>query len=42
MDSRRTDRLIRWGYAVVLVLLAIGAGRILLRMARDAGWWPGS
>lgn len=42
MDSRRTDRLIRWGYAVVLVMLAIGAGRILLRMARDAGWWPGS
>lgn len=41
MDTRRVDRVIRWAYIVVLVLLAIGAGRILLRMARDAGWWPG-
>lgn len=32
------DRLIRWGYWLVLVVLAIGAGRTLLRLARLWGW----
>ena len=37
-EPRRGDALIRWGYWIVLVLLAIGAARTLLRLARMWGW----
>lgn len=39
-DPSRTpsDRLIRWGYWILLAVLAIGAGRTLLKLARGFGW----
>lgn len=32
------DDLIRWGYWIVLVLLAVGAARTLMRLFRMWGW----
>lgn len=32
------DRIIKWVYWILLVVLAIGAGRTLLRLARGFGW----
>ena len=37
-EPPRRDRLIRWGYWVVLAVLAVGAGRTLWRLARMWGW----
>ena len=37
-SAPRADRVIRWGYWLVLVLLAIGAGRTLWRLAERFGW----
>lgn len=37
-DRPPADRLIRWGYWIVLALLAVGAARTLFRLARGWGW----
>lgn len=37
-NESRGDRFIRWGYWVVLVLLAVGAARTLYRLAIHFGW----
>jgi hypothetical protein len=36
--SSRGDRVIRWGYWIVLALLAVGAARTLWRLAHRFGW----
>lgn len=37
-ESPPRDRLIRWGYWLVFVLLAVGAARTMYRLARLWGW----
>lgn len=36
------DRFIKWAYWVVLTLLAVGAARTLLKLARGFGWLYGT
>lgn len=33
------DRVIRWGYWVLLVVLAVGAGRTIFRLGQRFGWF---
>ena len=37
-EPGREARLLRWGYGLLLLILAVGAGRALLRLARTWGW----
>jgi hypothetical protein len=37
-ERRGSERWIRWGYWIVFALMAVGAGRSLLKLARMWGW----
>lgn len=38
-EYKVADRVIRWGYWILLVVLAIGAGRTLYRLGQRFGWF---
>lgn len=38
-ERKRGDRVLRWGYWIMLAVLAIGAGRTLYRLGQRFGWF---